>query len=63
MYYQRRYGIPLCIVALAIVYGPRQDASGEGGVVAILRSQLLKGEMPTIHGSGNQTRDLYMWVM
>ncbi len=57
MYYQRRYGIPFVSLRFANVYGPRQDASGEGGVVAILASQLLKGEMPTIHGSGNQTRD------
>jgi UDP-glucose 4-epimerase len=39
------------------VYGPRQDAEGEGGVVAIFASRLLAGERPLIYGDGNQTRD------
>lgn len=38
-------------------YGPRQDAFGEGGVVAIFARQLLSGETPTIHWDGEQVRD------
>jgi UDP-glucose 4-epimerase len=39
------------------VYGPRQDAQGEGGVVAVFCSELAAGRVPIIHGSGEQTRD------
>lgn len=39
------------------VFGPRQDARGEGGVVAIFCSKLAVGETPVIYGSGAQTRD------
>ena len=45
------------ILRLANVYGPRQDASGEGGVVAIFSNQIQKKRPVTIFGSGNQTRD------
>lgn len=41
----------------ANVYGPRQDAEGEGGVVAAFCDRLARGEKPTIFGSGRQTRD------
>ncbi|MDY0088114.1 MAG: NAD-dependent epimerase/dehydratase family protein [Coriobacteriia bacterium] len=39
------------------VYGPRQDAEGEGGVVAIFCSELAAGRAPKVLGSGGQTRD------
>ena len=39
------------------VYGPRQNPGGEAGVVAIFASQMLRGERPTIFGSGDKTRD------
>ncbi|MBS3956039.1 MAG: NAD-dependent epimerase/dehydratase family protein [Clostridiales bacterium] len=41
----------------ANVYGPRQDATGEGGVVAAFCSALAEGRAPVIHGDGGQTRD------
>ncbi|PKQ10354.1 MAG: UDP-glucose 4-epimerase [Actinobacteria bacterium HGW-Actinobacteria-9] len=41
----------------ANVYGPRQDAQGEGGVVAVFCSQIAAGRAPVIHGTGEQTRD------
>lgn len=41
----------------ANVYGPRQDAAGEGGVVAIFCDRLRRGEAPVIFGDGKQTRD------
>lgn len=41
----------------ANVYGPRQDAQGEGGVVAVFCASLAAGVPPVIHGSGEQTRD------
>jgi len=39
------------------VYGPRQDAEGEGGVVAVFCSALASGQVPVVHGTGRQTRD------
>ena len=48
-------------LALANVYGPRQDPHGEAGVVAIFASKMLAGQAPTIFGDGNQTRD-YVFV-
>lgn len=41
----------------ANVYGPRQDAQGEGGVVAVFCASLAAGIAPVIHGTGEQTRD------
>jgi UDP-glucose 4-epimerase len=39
------------------VYGPRQDSSAEGGVVAIFARNLINQTTSTIYGNGNQTRD------
>lgn len=50
-------GINYTVLRFANVYGPRQDASGEGGVVAIFVDTLLRGESPCIFGDGEQTRD------
>ncbi len=48
-------------LALANVYGPRQDPHGESGVVAIFATSLAQGIAPTINGSGEDTRD-YVYV-
>lgn len=39
------------------VYGPRQDAAGEGGVVALFCARLAAQESPVVYGDGSQTRD------
>ncbi len=41
----------------ANVYGPRQEAGLEGGVVAIFFERMRSGEPATIYGHGRQTRD------
>lgn len=41
----------------ANVYGPRQDAAGEGGVVAIFCDRMRRKEPPVVFGDGEQTRD------
>ena len=46
---------------LANVYGPRQDPSGEAGVVSIFAGKLVRGEPPVVFGDGRQTRD-YVYV-
>ena len=39
------------------VYGPRQIAHGDAGVIAIFCSRMLDDQAVTIYGSGEQTRD------
>lgn len=39
------------------VYGPRQTAEGEGGVVSVFIDRIFKNEPLLIHGDGDQTRD------
>jgi len=56
-YYREIRGLDSTVLALANVYGPRQDPHGEAGVVAIFGGKLLAGETPTIFGDGEQTRD------
>jgi UDP-glucose 4-epimerase len=55
--YRRLHGVEFTALALANVYGPRQDAHGETGVVAIFAGRLLADEACTICGDGEQTRD------
>jgi UDP-glucose 4-epimerase len=55
--YRELHGIEFSALALANVYGPRQDPHGEAGVVAIFAGRLLAGEPCTIFGTGDQTRD------
>jgi UDP-glucose 4-epimerase len=55
--YRELHGIEFTALALANVYGPRQDPFGEAGVVAIFAAKLLAGEPCTIFGDGEQTRD------
>jgi len=55
--YRELHGIEFTALALANVYGPRQDPHGEAGVVAIFAGRLLAGEPCTIFGEGTQTRD------
>lgn len=56
-WYRRTHGLDYTLLALTNVYGPRQDAHGEAGVVAIFTEAFLRGEAPTIFGDGEQTRD------
>lgn len=60
-FYRDLRSLDYTALAVANVYGPRQDPTGEAGVVAIFGSQMLAGEAPTIFGDGNQTRD-YLYV-
>jgi UDP-glucose 4-epimerase len=55
--YRALHGLEYTVLALANVYGPRQDPHGEAGVVAIFAGQLLEATRPTIFGDGEQTRD------
>jgi len=56
-YYRVVRGLSSVALRYANVYGPRQNAHGEAGVVAIFAGRLLDGQQSTINGSGAQTRD------
>ena len=45
------------VMRLANIYGPRQRAQGEGGVIATFAERMLHRERVEIHGDGGQTRD------
>ena len=45
------------ILRYSNVFGPRQTAKGEGGVVAVFLEHLFNDKTPTIYGDGTQTRD------
>ncbi len=55
--YKQNYGLDYTVLRYGNVYGPRQDSSGEAGVVAIFADQMLNGQPPVINGSGEQERD------
>lgn len=55
--YKALYGLDYIALRYANVYGPRQDATGEGGVVAIFTDRLLRRQRCRIYGDGRQTRD------
>jgi UDP-glucose 4-epimerase len=59
--YAGMYGLaPICL-ALANVYGPRQNSRGEAGVIASFGSALVAGRPMTIYGDGTAARD-YVYV-
>jgi UDP-glucose 4-epimerase len=53
----RRRGLRAIALRFGNVYGPRQDGTGEAGVVAISATRLTQGLRPVIYGDGSQTRD------
>jgi UDP-glucose 4-epimerase len=55
--YNRLFGTEHAILRFANVYGPRQGASGEAGVVSIFCGNSIRGKSLTIYGDGKQTRD------
>ena len=55
--WRRIHGSPAVALRFANVYGPRQSASLEGGVIAIFLERLAAGEETVVFGDGEQTRD------
>jgi UDP-glucose 4-epimerase len=55
--WNRIHGSSHVSLRFANVYGPRQDAGLEGGVVSIFLERLNRGEGATIFGDGRQSRD------
>ena len=56
-HYIKQFGINYVIFRYSNVYGPRQDAEGEAGVISIFIDKILKDETLEIHGTGLQSRD------
>ena len=60
--WNRIHGASHAVLRFANVYGPRQSASLEGGVVAIYMERLARGEETLVFGDGEQSRD-YVYVV
>jgi UDP-glucose 4-epimerase len=56
-YFREVHGLASVALRYANVYGPRQNAHGEAGVVAIFADRFLSGQPVTINGTGEQQRD------
>jgi len=59
--FRQLYGMDCTHLALANVYGPRQDPHGEAGVVAIFANAMLAKRSTRLFGDGGNTRD-YVYV-
>ncbi len=59
--YSKLYGFKNTCLRFANVYGPRQGAGGEGGVISVFAKALVKEQPLTVFGDGGQTRD-YVYV-
>ena len=56
--YQSQYGLETIALRYFNVFGPRQDPSSPySGVISIFVDKLRSGNVPTIFGDGEQTRD------
>lgn len=55
--YQELYGINYISLRFSNVYGPRQTARDEGGVIPLFVNNILQGKDLIIYGDGTQTRD------
>ncbi|MCW1892141.1 MAG: NAD-dependent epimerase/dehydratase family protein [Candidatus Uhrbacteria bacterium] len=60
-FYRREYSLPFTSLRFANVYGPRQNALGEAGVIAIFVQAMLTNCPVAVNGTGKQTRD-YVYV-
>ncbi|MBI1908351.1 GDP-mannose 4,6-dehydratase, partial [Candidatus Uhrbacteria bacterium] len=60
-FYWLLYKLPYVAMRIGNLYGPRQDASKECGVIAISTKRLLDGQPVFVHNDGKTTRD-YVYV-
>jgi UDP-glucose 4-epimerase len=59
--WNRMYGLDYTALRYGNVYGPRQDPSGEAGVIAIFTNAILNGQAVRIDWDGEQSKD-YVYV-
>jgi UDP-glucose 4-epimerase len=55
--YSLQNGLNYTVLRYGNIYGPRQNPFGEAGVIAIFARQMMKGDLPSIFGPGDKTRD------
>ncbi len=55
--FQKIHGLKSTIFRYSNVFGPRQNAKGEAGVISIFIERALRNDDLIIFGDGNQTRD------
>ncbi|MEX2105174.1 MAG: NAD-dependent epimerase/dehydratase family protein, partial [Bacilli bacterium] len=60
-FFSKQYGFQWSILRYANVFGPRQNAHGESGVISIFANRIRNGLPPIVYGSGTQIRD-YVYV-
>lgn len=59
--YNETYDLGIDIIRCFNLFGPRQNDTGYGGVIAIFIKRVLQGKPPIVYGDGTQTRD-YMYI-
>ncbi|MCM8829517.1 MAG: NAD-dependent epimerase/dehydratase family protein [Candidatus Omnitrophica bacterium] len=57
VYFSAFYNLQFVSLRYGNVYGPRQNAHSEAGVIAIFSTNILEGKTPIVFGDGQQTRD------
>lgn len=57
VYFAAFYNLQFVSLRYGNVYGPRQNAYAEAGVIAIFSTNILEGKTPQVFGDGHQTRD------
>ena len=60
-FWQDMYGLDFTALRYGNVYGPRQDPTGEAGVIAIFARRIILGESVRIDWDGEQQKD-YVFV-
>jgi len=55
-FFAKEFGVKVSIIRYFHVFGPRQDYQGTAGVINIFLSKILRGQAPTISGTGEQIR-------
>ena len=55
--FRQLHGLDVLTLRYGNVYGPRQDPTGDAGVIAIFCERALTGSRPIVFGDGRQTRD------
>ncbi len=60
-FWQEMYGLEFTALRYGNVYGPRQDPTGEAGVIAIFARRILLGDPVRIDWDGKQQKD-YVYV-
>jgi len=56
LYYAKEFGLKASVIRYFHVFGPRQDYSGEAGVISIFLARVLQNKPPIIYSGGEQIR-------